>query len=181
MPRPTTAKPRRPAPERTRGRDGAKPAQVRSPPGLDTRQLAVACLAAVLERGRTLEDAFESAIGKQLAPLEARDRALARLLVTTVLRRKGELDAVLGSFLDKPLPERRGILSYILLVAAAQLLVLATPPHAAISLAVEQTRTDKYARRFDRLTNAVLRRVATDGAARLAAQGGARLNIPAWR
>jgi 16S rRNA (cytosine967-C5)-methyltransferase len=180
MPRPTTVKPRRPGPERTHSSDGGKPVEIRRPPGMDARQLAVACLVAVLERGRTLEDAFEGALAKHPAP-EARDRALARLLVTTVLRRKGELDAVLGSFLDKPLPEKRGALSYILLVAAAQLLVLATPPHAAISLAVDQTRTDKYARRFDRLTNAVLRRVATDGGARLAAQGGARLNIPAWR
>ncbi len=140
----------------------------------------MACLAAVIDKGRTLDDAFESALARHPA-LEARDRALARLLVMTVLRRKGELDAVIGSFLEKPLPERRGTLSHILLVAAAQLLVLGTPPHAAISLAVEQTRTDNHARRFDRLTNAVLRRVATDGSSRLAALDGVALNIPAWR
>jgi 16S rRNA (cytosine967-C5)-methyltransferase len=182
MPRPTTAKPRRPGPERTRSVGGGKPAQVRRPPGLDARQLAVACLVAVLDRGHTLEDGFESAAGAfASSPLEARDRAFARLLATTVLRRKGELDAVLGSFIEKPLPEQRGPLSHILRVAAAQLLVLATPAHAAISLAVDQTRADRYARRFDRLTNAVLRRVATDGAARLAGLQGATLNIPAWR
>jgi 16S rRNA (cytosine967-C5)-methyltransferase len=182
MPRPTTAKPRRPGPERTRSGGGGKPAPVRRPPGLDARQLAVACLVAVLDRGHTLEDGFESAAGAFVSsPLEARDRAFARLLATTVLRRKGELDAVLGSFIEKPLPEQRGALSHILRVAAAQLLVLATPAHAAISLAVEQTRADRYARRFDRLTNAVLRRVANDGAARLAALQGPTLNIPAWR
>src|SRR5262245_1654437 len=157
-------------------------APYREPPGLAVRRIAVATLVAVLDGWRTLDDAFESAISASShAPLETRDRAFARLIVLTVLRRKGELDAVLGSFLEKPLPERRGALWEILLVGAAQLLVLGTPPHAAISLAVDHTRTDKYARRFDRLTNALLRRVAADGAARFAALDGAKLDIPSWR
>lgn len=154
----------------------------RDPPGLVVRRIAVATLVTVLDGWRTLDDAFEGAISASShAPLETRDRAFARLIVLTVLRRKGELDAVLNSYLEKPLPERRGALWEILLVGAAQLLVLGTPPHAAISLAVDHTRTDKYARRFDRLTNALLRRVAADGAARLAALDGAKLDIPAWR
>jgi 16S rRNA (cytosine967-C5)-methyltransferase len=47
-----------------------------------------------------------------------------------VLRRLGELEADLQSFLEKPLP-KRGRLLPILLSGAAQLLFLATPPHAA--------------------------------------------------
>ena len=93
-----------------------------------------------------------------------RDRALARLIAGTVLRRLGELEAVLSSFLEKPLPERQGNLWPILLVGAAQLLFLATPPHAAVGLAVEQARRDRFARRYDRLVNALLRRLAREGA-----------------
>ncbi|MFX8466383.1 transcription antitermination factor NusB, partial [Acinetobacter baumannii] len=94
---------------------------------------------------------------------EARDRAFARLIAVTVLRRLGELEAVISGFIAKPLPEKTGLLKPILYGAAAQLLYLDTPPHAAISLAVDQARADTQARRFDRLVNAVLRRVAGDG------------------
>ena len=97
--------------------------------------------------------------------LPPRDRALARLIAATVLRRAGELEAVLQSFLEKPLPKRQGDLWPILLAGAAQLLFLATPPHAAVGLAVEQARADRLARRYDKLVNAVLRRVAREGAA----------------
>lgn len=130
----------------------------------------------MLARGRALDDA----LAESRAPLEPRDRAFARLIATTVLRRLGELDAVVAAFIEKPLPERQGALRYILLSAAAQLLMLATPPHAAISLAVDQCRGDRDARRFDKLANAVLRRVAEKGPAILASQDGVRLNVPGW-
>ncbi len=118
--------------------------------------------------GPSQDDAFEAAVAHAEEALEPRDRALARLIVMTVLRRKGELDAVVSSFLQKPLPADCGRLKSILLAAAAQLLVLETPPHAAISLAVDQTRADRHAHRFDKLTK---RRTA----ARLdAGQGRAR-------
>ena len=114
------------------------------------------------------------------ALIEPRDRAFARLIVVTVLRRHGELDAVVRAFIDKPLPANTGLLWPILLAASAQLLCLATPPHAAISLAVDQARADGGARRFDKLVNAVLRKVSVEGPARLAALDGVRLNTPDW-
>lgn len=130
---------------------------------------------------RSLDDAFASSLAnRSFADIEARDRAFARLIAATVLRRHGELSAVLNTFIDKPLPERRGRLWPILLSGAAQLLLLATPPHAAISLAVEQCRLDRDAHRFDRLVNAVLRRCAERGAGLLAQQDGASANVPPW-
>src|SRR5690606_21225746 len=74
----------------------------------------------------------------------------------------------------------RGRLTFILLAAAAQLVFLGSPPHAVINLAVEQARRDPRARRFDRLTNAVLRRVSERGAEIAAGQDAARMNIPDW-
>ena len=47
------------------------------------------------------------------------------------------------------------------------LLFLETPPHAAVGLAVEQARLDPRAKRYDRLVNAVLRRVSREGTAAL--------------
>ena len=153
----------------------------RSAPGFDARQLAVRVISGVLDDRRPFEEAFDRALQiESLAALEPRDRAFARLIVATVLRRRGEFEAVLKPFIGKPLPERRGRLSSILLSATAQLLALDTPPHAAISLAVDQCRTDRDARRFDKLVNAVLRRVATEGPERLKALDAAALNVPGW-
>lgn len=149
------------------------------PSGYAAREAVVMCLTSILDRGRPLEDAFEAAVAKA-GPLEARDRAFARLVVMTVLRRKGELQAVIGSFLQKPLPADSGRLWPILLSASAQLLVLETPPHAAISLAVDQCRGDPKARRFDRLTNAVLRRVAATGRDVLVGVEPVTANVPPW-
>lgn len=149
------------------------------PSGYAARAVAVACLTSILDRGRPLDDAFEAAAGRG-GPMAPRDRAFARLLVMTVLRRKGELAAVIGSFLQKPLPADSGSLWPILLSAAAQLLMLDTPPHAAISLAVDLCRADAKARRFDGLTNAVLRRVATSGKEGLSDVDAIAANVPAW-
>lgn len=145
------------------------------------RALAVRLVSTVLDRRRALDDAiaaeFASPTGSALEP---RDRGLARLIATTALRRKGELDLVVAHFIERPLPEDRGLLSPILLCAAAQLLVLEIAPHAVINIAVEQCRHDRGARRFDKLANAVLRRVAEHGRGILESGPGVRANIPAW-
>lgn len=146
--------------------------------GLVARDIAVSALFSVLSEKRAFDDAFaKAAETRNIAP---RDRAFARLIATTVLRRHGELKAVLAKFLEKPLPERQGRLIEILLSAAAQLLILKTPPHAAISLAVDQCYGDQPAQRFAKLVNAVLRKVSEHGHAVLASLDGPRLNIPNW-
>ena len=149
-----------------------------APAGLPAREAAVRLIAAVLRQGRSLDEAIAKEFNASaLAP---RDRALARLIATTVLRRLGELEMVLGGFLEKPLPERQGNLWPILLAGAAQLLFLATPPHAAVGIAVEQARLDRHARRYDRLVNALLRRTSREGADILKGCDAVRLDIPAW-
>ena len=154
----------------------------RLPSGFQARQLAVVLVAAVLRDGRAFDDAIAKAHGlPQFKELEPRDRALARMIASTVLRRHGQLQAVLATFLDKPLPDKRGNLTPILLTAAAQLLFLDSAPHAVINIAVEQCRHDGGARRFGKLANAVLRRTSERGREIIAAQtDAARLNIPDW-
>ena len=68
----------------------------------------------------------------------------------------------------------------ILLAGVAQLLFTKTSPHAAVDLAVEATRREPHGAGFAGLANAVLRRVAREGAAVLAGQDSVRLNVPAW-
>lgn len=151
------------------------------PAGLPARQVAAAAVAAVLLHGRTLDDApAVSAAHYATGQLEPRDRAFARLLAATVLRQAGALRMVVASFLEKPLGDKHREVGVLLLVGAAQLLFLSTPPHAAISLAVEQCRRTPGGVHLDKLVNAVLRRVAIEGPARLAGLDAARSNVPAW-
>ena len=149
-----------------------------SPDGLKTRDVAVSALYTVLVEHRPFDDAFARAAAARDLP--GRDRAFARLIATTALRHRGSLQAVLNTYIAKPLPERMGRLDEILLAAAAQLLLLQTPPHAAISLAVDQCRADSAAKRFANLTNAVLRRVSESGHGRLASLDNVVLTFPDW-
>lgn len=145
------------------------------------RQAALDALARVLENAAPLDEALAGALSRErFAAMPVRDRAFTRLLVATVLRRHGELGAVLDSFLAKPLPQKLMRARVNLILGAAQLLLLETPPHAAISLAVDLTRQDPRTRHLDGLTNAVLRAVAREGQERLAALDGVALDIPPW-
>jgi 16S rRNA (cytosine967-C5)-methyltransferase len=151
------------------------------PPGLAARTLAVHLLTGVLMDARPLEQVLaECATQSQLGAMEPRDRALARAIAATALRRQGELEHVLNSFLERPLPANKGRLWPILLAGAAQLVCLGMPPHAVVDLAVEMTRRDRGARRFAKLVNAVLRRVSERGPDLIRRQDATRLNIPDW-
>jgi 16S rRNA (cytosine967-C5)-methyltransferase len=112
--------------------------------------------------------------------LPRRDRALARAIVGASLRRKGQIDRVLETFLDRGLPARAGTLYPILLSGSAQLLFMDVPPHAAIDLAVTLAQWDPRAKRFDKLVNAVLRRVSERGESIASALNAARVNTPDW-
>jgi 16S rRNA (cytosine967-C5)-methyltransferase len=179
------SRPDRSGPPGESGRDAAKVAakhpRRQLPQGYLARALATRLIGEVLIDGHALDDATARVV--QLDPyrgLAQRDLAFARLVAATAIRRSGEIEAVIGSFLEHPLPEHRGILQPILHAAAAQLLFLQSPPHAVINVAVEQCRRDRRTRRFARLANAVLRRIAEKGAELLASQGGVRLSIPDW-
>jgi 16S rRNA (cytosine967-C5)-methyltransferase len=153
----------------------------RLPQGFGSRALATRLIRDVLVHGYALDDAIQRATTQDPhRTLEPRDLAFARLVATTALRRHGEIEAVLGAFIERPLPEDRGNLLPILHAAAAQLLFLDSPAHAVINVAVEQCRRDRKAERFDKLANAVLRAVADRGASVLETAGGVRRNIPDW-
>jgi len=156
----------------------ARSSKASQPEGRGARDAVVSALFGVLAQGRSFDDQLSKSAER--FSLEKRDRAFARAVAAAALRHRGSLLHVITQFLDKGLPKESGKLEAILLGAAAQLLILKTPPHAAISIAVDQTRADHRARRFDKLTNAVLRRVAEKGADMLAAGDGVVRDIPAW-
>ncbi len=149
--------------------------------GLPARRAAVELLVAVLQKKQALDDILGRSLEKgSMFNLPARDRALTRAIVAASLRRKGQIDHVLNTFLERGMPEKSGTLYPILLSAAAQLIFLKTPPHAAIDLAVTLAQYDPRAKRYDKLVNAVLRRVATEGEAIASTLDAARVNTPDW-
>jgi len=148
------------------------------PASANPRAAAAAMLAAVLGRRRPFDEALAAALAPDgaAASMPARDRAFARLLAATVLRRLGQIDAVLAACLERPLPAEAAERN-LLRLGVAQLLFLATPPHAAVDSAM---RLVPPASRYRGLVNAVLRRISRDGAGLLAGQDAALLNTPAW-
>src|SRR5260221_7801281 len=134
-----------------------------TPPAPTTaRQVALDLIGAVLRRKRPLDDAIEdhSAMGE----LAVRDRAFARLLVATVLRRLGQIDALVGDCLNTPLAPRASIVHDVLRLGIAQLLFLRAPPHAAVATSVALAHA-RGVLSHKGLVNAVLRRVSIEVAA----------------
>jgi 16S rRNA (cytosine967-C5)-methyltransferase len=163
--------------EETRDSPAAREAQV----GLPARRAAIELLSAVIDKKQPLDDILSrSPATGWMFDLPQRDRALARAIVATSLRRRGEIDRVLDTFLERGIPDKAGKLYPILLSGAAQLLFLKTPPHAAIDLAVRLAQWDSRARRYDKLVNAVLRRVAKEGEAIASSLDAPRVNTPDW-
>ncbi len=142
----------------------------------DARTVALDLLHAVLGRRVALDEALAAHPG--LAALDGRDRAFARLLVATVLRRLGQIDALIDARMERPLAPRAARVREVLRLAVAQLVFLGTPPHAAVDRAV--AALGGRLAPFRGLANAVLRKIARDGAADAERQDAARLNTPDW-
>ena len=141
------------------------------------RNVALDLIGAVLRRKRPLDDAIEDEPG--MHQLSGRDRAFARLLIATVLRRLGQIDALIADCLSTPLAPRAASVHDILRLGIAQLLFLRTPPHAAVATSVDVAHSRGFLSHKG-LVNAVLRRLSIEGAARIDQQDAPRLNTPEW-
>lgn len=144
--------------------------------GVAARFAALGLIEAVIGKGVALDDAVDDS--KALARLEPRDRAFAHALAAATVRSWGFLLAAVDRCLDRPdgrLPER---LRAILVLGAAQLLILKTPPHAAVAATVELV--DGAIGRLRGLANAVLRRLDREGAALAERLDRPRLSTPDW-
>ena len=132
------------------------------------RRVASLLLEAVLEQHRALEEALDGIP----TTIEPRDKAAGHRIAAAVLRRMGSLDAVMEPFLrrEPPAPALRA-----LRIGAAELLLLGTPPHAAVASAVSTVPKPLAG-----LVNAVLRRVSEHGAKTLEELDGERLDTPTW-
>ena len=144
--------------------------------GIPARAAAQAILSDVLRRKRPLDAALEHASG-----LDPRDAGFARAIAGETLRRLGQIEAIVRHFVPKtPPPHKAGATLEILYAGVCELLFLNVAPHAAVDAANRLAQADNKAVHFKSLINAVLRRVAREGAGLLASQDAARLNTPDW-
>jgi 16S rRNA (cytosine967-C5)-methyltransferase len=147
------------------------------PETLTARHVALDLIGTVLRRRRPLDDAIEDSPAMHQLP--GRDRAFARLLVATVLRRLGQIDALIADCLNVPLAPRAALVQDILRLGVAQLIFLRTPPHAAVATSVDIAQSCGFVSHKG-LVNAVLRRLSVEGAERVSEQDAPRLNTPDW-
>jgi len=149
-------------------------------PGLAARVAAARAVAEAVIHGRSLEERFAADLSLRGPDADPRDAALARSIATVALRRLGTIRKALAARFDKGWPRKSGALEWTLIVAAAQILFLDTPDHAAVDLAVKAVRADPAAAPFAALANALLRAIARDREAILAASDPLDDDTPAW-
>lgn len=149
------------------------------------RAAAFAALRRLRTSGARLDES--AAALPELSSLSIADRGLANELVNGTVKRRASIDAVLGAYTKAPLRSADPNVRDALRLAAFQLLFLdRVPAYAAVDDAVTlAARSDKRAGGF---ANAVLRRVAADGRAKLVELGegddsrawSVRLSYPPW-
>ena len=150
-------------------------------PGLAARKAAARLLAAVIDARTPLDGLTDHDHGHpQFRALEMRDRALVRAILTTALRFRRTIQALIDARLQRPLPGNALSLGHILHVGAAQILFLDVPDSAAVDLAVTQAKEDPRARRFSALVNAVLREIARRKERALPAALAQTIDAPDW-
>ena len=144
--------------------------------GLEARRGALE----VLERvrgGEPLDEALDRS--RAFEALEGPDRAFARAMASAALRRRGGLDHVIGVYINRPLPKKAARVMDILRLAAAQLLILRTPDHAAVSTAVDLANERRETAAYAKLINAIARKIAKAGPEALR-KLPARIDTPGW-
>ena len=141
---------------------------------LTSRRLAAFAVKEVMENHQPLEQVL--AAQPDYRALEGRDRAFVRLIAATTFRRMGQIDAALKPFLR----QRPTKLVYAALqTAAAQILYLGTPAHAAVGETVAMLKSRGSSKGFANMANAVLRNIVEQGP-KLAGAQPPKVNIPGW-
>ena len=135
-----------------RGKRATRKTLPEPPANADARLAAFNILKDILAKNMVSDVAL--AQNKMIAALEQRDRAFARLLVTSCLRRYGQTQKIINHCLSKPASDDIALILHLGLV---QLFYLDTSPHAATNTSVELARTLNQDRATG-LVNAVMRR-----------------------
>ncbi len=145
---------------------------------LAARRAALAIIHAIFLKKQNLDQAFDES--REFLQLPLRDKAFVKMMVTTLIRRLGQIDDLIKRALSRPdQPLNPPILETVLRMGAVQLMFMNVPDHAAVNTSVQLIEAEGHSR-MKGFINAILRRIAADGKDWLTRQDAARLNTPEW-
>lgn len=142
--------------------------------GLISRQIACDLLNQILGQKKPMDQVFSNYKG--FKGLEGRDINFVRMLVTTCLRRKGQLDKIIEYCQDKSKPLSPKNIYTVLYIGLCQILFMDVPDHAAVDTTVDLAETQNLQRQKG-FINAVLRRVIRE---KDKIDFDESVNIPEW-
>lgn len=142
-----------------------------------TREIALTLLEDVTTRKQALDHTLERSADYKELP--KRDRAFLRMLVSTTLRRLGQIDDLILKALDRPEALKSDRLRNILRLGVTQICFMKVPDHAAVDTAVRLTAHIGMEKQKG-FTNAVLRTITRIGTEWIERQDTGRLNTPEW-
>ena len=146
--------------------------------GSPARLTAAIIIEDVLRRGLALDDTLDKTLNA--SDLEPRDKGLVRAIATVAIRHSGVIRKAIEARLASGSWPKAGRFPAIMMAAAAQILYLEIPDHAAVSTAVNLIGADPESRPFAKLANAVLRRITREKDEILATVDPLNDDTPVW-
>lgn len=145
---------------------------------LSARKAAFEAIEKVLVQKQPLDSTLEKL--QSFISLPSRDKAFARMLIATTLRRLGQIDDLIARCEERPgsVSTNTG-LQNVLRLGIAQILFMNVPDHASVDTSVRLAETARLDRQKG-FVNGMLRNIARNGAELLSKQDPARLNTPDW-
>ena len=142
-----------------------------------SRRTALIIMGSILNARQPMDTVMD--INPDFRQLDMRDRGFVRMLVTTTLRRLGEIDTIIKKTQDKPDQTLQPVLKNILRLGVAQIMFLDVPDHAAVDTSVRLAESQGLAK-FKGLVNGILRNVTRHHHEWSQEYDPARINIPDW-
>jgi len=144
--------------------------------GLESRLAALSIIGQVLDKRQALDHVLES--DPYFGALDTKDKAFVRMMVSTLLRRLGQVDDLIET------AENRGAtktptLQNILRIGVVQIMFMAVADHAAVDTSVRLAEENGHSRQKG-FVNGLLRTITRSGPEWLSKQDEVRLNTPEW-
>lgn len=144
--------------------------------GIESREVALRLVIQVLDKKQAFDHVLEADDG--FHALDSQNKAFVRMMVSTLLRRLGQIDDLITTAEDRQ-STKTPVLQNILRLGVVQVMFMAVPDHAAVDTSVRLAEGNGLGRQKG-FVNAILRTIIRSGPAWLAKQDEVRLNTPEW-
>ena len=120
---------------------------------------------------------FENSItnNKDFSRLDSRDKAFVRFIILNTLRRNGQIQEIITTFIKKPLKKNNNFILNLIRISICQILFLNVREYSAVNTAVEISK--KY--NLDKFVNALLRNICRHKI-EIMKKTRTEINIPKW-